>query len=66
MVVSCERTFVKLRLMNNRLRSLLTGQHLEAVMISLIEIDLLKAIDKEAVCRKLASKSLKMERLLFP
>ena len=64
-VVSCERTFSKLRLIKNRLRSLLTEQHLEAVMICSIEIDVLKAIDYEAVYRKLASKSLEMERLLF-
>ena len=48
-VVSCERTFSKLRFIKNRLRSLLTEHHLEAVMICSIEIDLLKAIDYEAV-----------------
>ena len=64
-VVSCERTFSKLRFIKNRLRSLLSQHHFEAVMICSAEVDLLKAVDNEAVYQKLASKSSQMEHLLM-
>ena len=64
-VVSCERTFSKLRFIKNRLRSLLSQHHLEAVMICSAEVDLLKAVDNEAVYQKLASNSSQMEHLLM-
>lgn len=64
-VVSCERTFSKLKFVKNRLRSLLRQELLEAMLVCSIESDILKAIPNERVYEKLSAKSSEMQKLLM-
>jgi len=64
-VVSCERSFSKLRFVKSRLRSLNGQELLESLLLCSVEFDLLKAIDNDTVYRKLSVKSPKFRKLLM-
>jgi hypothetical protein len=62
--VSCERAFSKLKYIKNRLRSLLTQDHLQSLMLMAIEKQILVNIDADVVIDIIASKSKELSRLL--
>jgi len=51
-VVSCERSFSKLRFVKSRLRSLIGQELLESLLRCSVEFDLLKAIDNDTTWPK--------------
>jgi len=62
-VVSCERSFSKLRFVKSRLRSLIGL--LESLLLCSVESDLLKAIDNNTVYRKRSVNSPELRKLLM-
>jgi len=64
-VVSCERSFSKLRFVKSRLRSLIGQELLESLLLCSVESDLLKAIDNDTVYRKRSVKSPEFRKLLM-
>ena len=62
--VSCERIFSKLKLIKTRLRSTMTDENLEALILMHSERDLLNAVDANYVIDKLCESSLEMKNLL--
>lgn len=63
--VACERSFSILKHIKNRLRSMLSDDHLEALMIMTIERDVLTSLSYDDILCTLATKSPTIRRLIF-
>lgn len=63
--VSCERSFSILKHIKNRLRSMLTDEHLEALMMMAIERDILTSLSYDDILCTLATKSPTICKLIF-
>jgi hypothetical protein len=62
--VSCERAFSKLKLIKTRLRSSLTNENLESLLLMHSEADILNSIDPDTVIDYLCHSSSELKRLL--
>ena len=62
--VECERSFSKLKLIKTKLRSTLSQENLDSVMLISVESDILKRVSLAKVVDKLASTSKELKRLL--
>jgi hypothetical protein len=62
--VACERCFSKLKFLKNRLRSRLTEEHLEAMMLMSVERDVLAAITNEEVLAEICRENEHLADLL--
>ena len=64
--VTCERVFSKLKIVKTRLRSMLTDEHLESLMLISVENKLLKTtISSEAIIDAVGESSKEFRRLLL-
>lgn len=61
--VSCERAFSKLRLIKTRLRSSLTNENLESLLLMHSEADIFNSIDPDTVIDYLCHSSSELKRL---
>jgi hypothetical protein len=64
-VVSCERAFSKLKYVKSRLRSSLSQELTEALLVCSVKTDLLRSITDDEVYTKLSTKSSEMKKLLM-
>lgn len=62
--VTCERSFSKLKIIKNRLRSTMNNENLEACMLMACENDILQGIDEFIIIEKLCKSSSEYDRLL--
>ena len=62
--VECERSFSKLKLIKTRLRSTLSQENLDSLMLMSVESDILNRVSLAKVVDKLASTSKELKRLL--
>lgn len=63
--VSCERSFSKLKMIKNRLRSLIGQDLLESFILINSEVDIISEWNYNDIIDKLADTSIEMKRLLF-
>ncbi|XP_060781697.1 uncharacterized protein LOC132889330 isoform X2 [Neoarius graeffei] len=63
--VACERSFSTLKFIKDRLRSTLSQQHLEALMLMATQQDVLKMLDSEDIIDGVAEKSVLLQKLLL-
>lgn len=63
--VSCERSFSILKIIKNRLRSLLSQENLEPLMLMACEKDILKNLKVDIIMDKVAEKSKLLKNLLI-
>lgn len=63
--VSCERSFSKLKIIKNKLRSTISDENLENNMILNCEFDIMNNISNELVIDELSKTSKEMSRLLM-
>ena len=62
--VTCERVFSKLKIIKTRLRSTLSNENLETLLLMQSETDILNSIDSDTIIDKLCQSSSEMRRLL--
>lgn len=62
--VSCERAFSKLKLVKSRIRSSMSNDNLEALLLMQSERELLTVINNETIINELCCQSQEMKRLL--
>ena len=62
--VECERSFSKLKLIKTKLRSTMSQENLDSVMLISVESDILNRVSLAKVVDKLASTSKELKRLL--
>ena len=63
--VACERSFSKLKCVKTRLRSQLTEDHLDSLLMMCIEKDILSNITNDEIIDELAKSSGELKKLLF-
>ena len=63
--VACERTFSKLKCVKTRLRSQLTEEHVDSLLLMCIEKDILSHITNDEIIDELAKSSTEFRKLLF-
>ena len=62
--VECERSFSKLKLIKTKLRSTLSQENLDSVMLISVESDILNRVSLAKVVDKLVSTSKELKRFL--
>ena len=62
--VECERSFSKLKLIKTKLRSTLSQENLDSLMLISVESDILNRVSLAEVVDKLASTSKELKRFL--
>ena len=63
--VSCERSFSKLKIIKNRLRSTLTTENFEALFLMSVENQILQTLDNDLIIDRLALTSKTFSKLLL-
>ena len=64
--VECERSFSTLKFVKSRLRSNITQEHLEALMLMYMEKQLVSDIPVDEIIDLMAYSSFELRRLLLP